>query len=180
MKLVISCWRCHQQLQVRQSRKQFLRKETGNTVEIHVQNHHSCPVGRTPFWLHSTCRVTISGNEKNNPAFSFPLYHCCFHRVVAPWFESLRDLGRFWLRTGQRLFGWRHGRKKSGDSARTIESYVVMFIMGIHSSREIILEIPCCYALVGELLESWGCGLLKTEVLKCDAFLFGYSHVILS
>lgn len=65
------------------------------------------PCRSTPFWLHSTYRVTISGNEKQTILHfrygSFvSLYHCV-HRIVAPWFEIWQDSG------------WELGRDSSID-----------------------------------------------------------------
>ena len=130
------------------------------------------PCRSTPFWLHSTYRVTISGNEKQTILHfrygSFvSLYHCV-HRIVAPWFEIWQDSG------------WELGRDSSIDvtAARiqAIQFDSPSIAMYVHHENPIIenqlMEIPCCYALAGGLLESWGCGLLKTEVLRCDTFLF--------
>ena len=152
--------------------KAVLEKEPGNPVEIHIQNHHRYPVGALPSDFTPHIELPYPGTgSKQSCIFRFgsfvSLYHCV-HRIVAPWFEIWQDSG------------WELGRDSSIDvtAARiqAIQFDSPSIAMYVHHENPIIenqlMEIPCCYALAGGLLESWGCGLLKTEVLRCDTFLF--------
>lgn len=134
--------------------KAVLEKETGNPVEIHIQNHHTYPVGALPSDFTPHIELPYPGTRsKQSCIFVTVRLFPCITVFIELWRRGSRFgkiLVENWAET-LRLTSWPQETRRFSSIHPSIAMYV-------HHENPIIenqlMEIPCCYALAGGLLES--------------------------